>query len=193
MPRKLAERPEFRHQMLLEESDRGCVLIGAAALDSALELALRALFSASASIRKKSVDPLLGPNGPLSSYWSKTQLLNSLGMLPESIYRDLERIRRVRNRFAHVYEPVSFTDPEVKDAISSLENTEFFKKGIKRSHISKDKEGRPSDRALAERGFVRFERACFAWCVEEVSGFLNRLRNRLQDLPARTRAPSDLQ
>jgi hypothetical protein len=183
VPKKPADRPVLRHEMLLEESDRGCVLIGGAALDNAMEGSLRAVFANEAAIVKKSVDPLLGPNGPMSSYWSKTQLLNALGLLPGASYRDLERIRRIRNRFAHVEEPVSFDDNQVKDLVSALENTEFFKEQIPRRQVGRSGSGRSSARALAEEGLVPFDRACFAWCVEALIRQLKELANRLQDRP----------
>jgi len=178
MPQKPKERPELRHQMLLEESDRGCVLIGAAALDNAMEDLLRQIFSADPAILKKSVEPLLEPNGPLGSYSAKTQVLNALGLLTLDIYGDLERIRKIRNRFAHVRDPVSFDDQSVIDVVASLRTAEFFRKGIRRFNIKRQSSHAPSDRVLAEAGLVKFQRGCFAWAVEEIVRVLGHIAER---------------
>ena len=60
-----------------KESDRGCVLVAAAILDNCLETLLRAEFSQDATVVKRVINPLFKGQGPLASFWSKTQLAYS--------------------------------------------------------------------------------------------------------------------
>lgn len=95
------------------ESDRGCVLVGAAFLDEALEMLLRSKMLRDESTVKRSVDWLFLGLGPLKSFWSKIQLCRSLGMLEDWEYQDLDRIRQLRNLYAHIYDGADFEDPAV--------------------------------------------------------------------------------
>jgi hypothetical protein len=49
----------------------------------------------------KTAERLLGRNGPLSSFYSKNQLGYALGACDETILRQLEITRRIRNAFSH--------------------------------------------------------------------------------------------
>jgi DNA-binding MltR family transcriptional regulator len=120
MATKPLDRPLLRHQMLLEESDRGCVLIAVAALDESMSILLRACFSNVDLVVKQAVEPLFGPSGPLSSFWTKILLCYSLGLLPNELFTDLEKVRKLRNRFAHVHEPRSFDMPAIAAVVSTL-------------------------------------------------------------------------
>jgi DNA-binding MltR family transcriptional regulator len=62
---------------------------------------------------KACVDPLFVGLGPLRSFWAKTQLARALGFIDHWMYDDLERIRNLRNLFAHSYENADFADPRV--------------------------------------------------------------------------------
>jgi len=98
---------------LAQESDRGCVLVGAAFIDEGLEILLRSKMLSEGKDVKKCVDPLFVGLGPLRSFWAKTQLCRALDLLDEWMYDDLERIRNLRNLFAHSYENANFDDERV--------------------------------------------------------------------------------
>ena len=85
-------------QTLSSESDRGCVLVGAAMLDEVLrgillgplrddEETLRALFDAGSA--------------PLSSFSAKIRLCYALGLVSKNTHADLHRVREIRNDAAH--------------------------------------------------------------------------------------------
>src|SRR2546422_663458 len=98
--------PSLSDQLAKHESDRGTVLVGLAALDENLEILLRSTFIQDRTISKTSVETLFAVNGPLNTFWAKCHFANALGLLPECLFSDLEKMRKLRNRFAHQRTPV---------------------------------------------------------------------------------------
>ena len=92
---------------LINESDRGCVLVGAAILESHLESLFVTVFKLN-SIPKKIQASMFDSNGALSGFSSKIKLAYSLGYIKKSVYEDLETVRKIRNEFAHSVEDVDF-------------------------------------------------------------------------------------
>ena len=72
-------------QALVKESDRGCVILGAAWLNTALEQLLRAICRTAPEDTKASVDPLFQGYAPLATFSAKIQLAFALGVLPRSL------------------------------------------------------------------------------------------------------------
>jgi DNA-binding MltR family transcriptional regulator len=81
-----------------KESDRGSALIAVAWVDDALEACLKSRFRDEKTI----VDSLLRQDGPLGSFSSRIKTAYLLGLITASLYSDLERMRGIRNDFAHV-------------------------------------------------------------------------------------------
>jgi DNA-binding MltR family transcriptional regulator len=106
---------------LKAESDRGCVLVGAAFLDEGLELLLRSTMLNDPGVMKQCIDPLFTGRGPFRSFWAKTQMCRALDLIKDWEYEDLGRIRTLRNRFAHSYEDADFGNPEVLSLTSQLQ------------------------------------------------------------------------
>ncbi|MGP8250501.1 MAG: MltR family transcriptional regulator [Terracidiphilus sp.] len=100
-------------ETLQKESDRGAVLISAALLDDLLERCMHSFL-----LDHSRVDQLLD-NGPLGSFGARILAAFALGMLSESEYQDCERVRKVRNSFAHGV-GCSFENQKVKDICSSF-------------------------------------------------------------------------
>lgn len=98
---------------LMEESDRGAVLISAALLDDLLERSIRSLL-----IDDSRVDQLF-ESGPLGSLFSRTLTAFVLGILSEQEYQVCERVRKIRNVFAHEV-VCSFETPKVRDICANL-------------------------------------------------------------------------
>jgi hypothetical protein len=84
---------------LLQESDRGLVLAGAAFLDNALKDLLDAAFCPALS--KHDRKQLFGQSGPLSSMYSRTLLAYAFQLIDEPMRNSLDLLRDVRNHFAH--------------------------------------------------------------------------------------------
>ena len=107
-----SERKKFL-ETLDTESDRGCVLIAAAHLDECIEWLLRARFLK----ERKLTDLLFTGLGPLTSFSAKIQVARALDLIDSWLYEDLEKIRKLRNKFAHQYIAVSFDHPEIVEVV----------------------------------------------------------------------------
>jgi DNA-binding MltR family transcriptional regulator len=116
-----------------KESDRGCVLVAGVILDNYLEVLLRARFSQDATVVKRIINPLFKGQGPLASFWSKTQLAYSLNLIPKWMYEDLECIRELRNKFAHRYKAVDFEDPAVIRLTEKLKGANYLVRSLRTS------------------------------------------------------------
>jgi DNA-binding MltR family transcriptional regulator len=103
---------ETRERQMLEElhaeSDRGCILVAASALDIFLEELLMASFVAEPHAVKLAISPLFKPMQPLSSFSVKIKLAYSLGLIAKNDFNDLERIREIRNIAAHEHSALTF-------------------------------------------------------------------------------------
>jgi hypothetical protein len=78
------------------QSDRGLVIVGAAGLDVVLE----GLLSAHLNDEVKR-EEMFGPNGPLGEFSSRIKMAASLGLISKDERRELELVRRIRNKTAH--------------------------------------------------------------------------------------------
>jgi hypothetical protein len=82
---------------LNKESDRGCVMVACSCLD---ELLRRILLAFLVEV-PTSADLVEGFNAPLGTMSTRTAAAYSLGLIHEREFKELEILRRVRNRFAH--------------------------------------------------------------------------------------------
>ena len=109
-----------------KESDRACVILGAAKIDILLKQLLLGLFLPSTS----STDELLDGDSALGTFSAKIQLAYRLGLLDAEFTRALNLIRKIRNEFAHEASTVSLSHPSHRDRIrhlvSSLKSTKAF-------------------------------------------------------------------
>lgn len=111
----------------------------AAFLDEALELLLRSRMVSTPDLVKESVEPLFTGTGALQSFGAKTQLCRALKLLTASEFADLNRIRRIRNQFAHSYVDADFDAHEVLTITSQLQQGIWAKSAVERNDM---KEGR---------------------------------------------------
>jgi len=150
------------------ESDRGCVLVAVAFLDESLEVLLRAKMLTKPEDSKR-VDSLFAVLAPLHPFWAKVQLTRALGFLEEWEYKDLERIRVLRNKVAHTYEDASFADPKVIELANQLEAAQrYLKKAESRRTALKTATGSPSEPGQLER--VRKSRYLFTLAASNLAG-----------------------
>jgi DNA-binding MltR family transcriptional regulator len=99
-------RPLFRQ--MATESDRGCAIVGCSLLEEDLEFILRARIPSTAN--PKHIDSLFRGYAPLASFAGKIALCHAFGFIDEQMFKDLEIIRKIRNRFAHEYGNREFFD-----------------------------------------------------------------------------------
>jgi DNA-binding MltR family transcriptional regulator len=180
----IADRRHKMSEILRDETERGCVLVSVAFIDESLELLLRGHFklgqpvektAMSSQTREKNViNPLFAASGPLSSFWSKTQLCFALNLIPEWVHHDLEVIRKIRNVFAHSYEQVSFESQEVatptKTLVAPVLMAEPSNDGEMNLDISAYDEAKAKEMRYSSK-----EHLCFALSASYISGYLSAL------------------
>jgi hypothetical protein len=93
---RVAESARTIALQMLSERGRGAVLVGAARVDAALEVLLKA------SLAPPSGSETLFPTDrPLGSFGARIALAQRLGLIDHQVERALHTLRRVRNAFAH--------------------------------------------------------------------------------------------
>lgn len=97
-------------------SDRACVIVGAALLEDVLRALLAEYFTHKADSNK-----LFDHSGALGTFSAKIELSFHLGLISDYEYKLLNKIRDIRNRFAHRTCMSSFQDdPGIKDEITAV-------------------------------------------------------------------------
>jgi len=88
---------------LLRNKQRVEGIVSLCGLDNKLEKLLRKVM-----IDDKDLDKLMAAGGRLKPFSVKVKLAYALGLIPKAIKEDLTYINRIRNRFAHDEDTVSF-------------------------------------------------------------------------------------
>lgn len=84
--------------LLNKETDRGCALIGGAALDEVLGALLTTFFIDDKDVCKSLLHSPGAPNGTFSS---RILLCRGIGLISDDLYRDIDIVRHIRNQAAH--------------------------------------------------------------------------------------------
>ncbi|MBV8812644.1 MAG: hypothetical protein JO033_28565 [Acidobacteriaceae bacterium] len=103
---------------LIKESDRGAALIAVAFLDFLL-----ALLIARRLIDLETADKLLGlekGNCPLSPLAVRTELAFALGWIGPETRKELNLLRKIRNKFGHSHDVQGFEDQQIKSWCNEL-------------------------------------------------------------------------
>jgi len=101
----MAQKPQardlfdsFAEDLLAERSIRPLVIVGAAKIDDLLLEILRVFLLPRI---KADQDELLEGDSPLATFSSRIKMCRRLGLIDETLYRALERLRTLRNLSAH--------------------------------------------------------------------------------------------
>jgi len=98
-----------------KESERGAAILAATFVDEYLAEFLKLFMSDG-----KAAQELLGPSGALGTFRNRIECAFAFGMIPESVRKDLNYIREIRNKFAHNFVGVSFSTQPVCDLCKNL-------------------------------------------------------------------------
>jgi DNA-binding MltR family transcriptional regulator len=111
------------YQDLSKETDRACALMAAEYCSAKLSDVLSAVFVDD----KKVVEKILGDDqyAPLGTF---SDLAYLMGLVSNTAHRELHLIRKIRNRFAHEYAPLTFEDPEIADWCRELYGHNTFER-----------------------------------------------------------------
>ncbi len=104
---------------LAAESDRGCALTAAAYLDESLATLLRNRLVQD----KGNIEALINRGRPLSTFSARIRIAYAVGLISKDCMSDLNTMRDIRNDFAHLHGPVSFSDQSIAHRCRNLRNT----------------------------------------------------------------------
>lgn len=99
---------------LEHESERGAVLLTAAALDDALKDLLRIRL-----VQAKSTDDLFDGTAPLATFSARINLSFSVGVISQQEHSLLHKLRKIRNDCAHV-RAIRFHEAPLRDRCLAL-------------------------------------------------------------------------
>jgi len=72
---------------------------------------------------KKQIDGLFSTYAPLATFSAKISICFAFGFIDEPTFRDLEVIRKIRNRFAHDYDSREFFDAATFQQLCTIDCT----------------------------------------------------------------------
>ena len=102
--------------LLREEDERGLVLLSAAFAEDSLGRLIGAFL-----LENKSAGLLLaGFNAPLGTFASRTKAAHALGLISDVQFADLEKLRSIRNDFAHTWDQTSLSTQSIADRIRAM-------------------------------------------------------------------------
>jgi len=161
---------------LTNESDRGCLLVGAAILESRLEDIFAKVFNGN-YVTKTVQKSLFDSNGALATFSSKITVAYSFGLISKTLYEDLHAIRKMRNEAAHSSQEIDFVGSGLTERIESLHYAKKYIGRIQRFSYSNKVNGAKSDdpvrvgpkvieATLRTKGFVKYAKSLFALTVK---------------------------
>jgi DNA-binding MltR family transcriptional regulator len=120
--------------ILNEESDLACVLIGTSFLDQCLASMLERYFIEDKDISDSMFNP--SNNGALSTFSSRNNLAYLLGLINEYIHKDLRTIGKIRNFFAHAHFEITFEDGQIQVLCNKLDYINKLEKRLGKEFLS---------------------------------------------------------
>lgn len=101
---------------LRDHDDRGLVLSLAAFAEEALGELLKAFMTPS----EATTQLIEGFNAPLGTFSSRIKAAYAIGLITKDQFLDLERLRKIRNEFAHSWKPVDLSKQKIAALIHSM-------------------------------------------------------------------------
>jgi DNA-binding MltR family transcriptional regulator len=98
-----------------KESDRGAAILAGSFIEHYLGIYLR-----SRTVNEKIAEKLFGAMGPLATFSQRIAVAYAFGLIEKWHFDDLERIRKIRNYFAHHPFDGSFEAEDVKRSVLAL-------------------------------------------------------------------------
>ncbi|MBX3402590.1 MAG: hypothetical protein KF699_04165 [Phycisphaeraceae bacterium] len=103
---------------LSAETDRGAAIVGVSYLDTQLERLFQRVFVSSRSHGRQL---LKGPGAPVGTYSSRIDMAFALALIGSQQQKHLHVFRKIRNLFAHSFEPLSFDENAIIVETKKLE------------------------------------------------------------------------
>jgi hypothetical protein len=169
VPDEIAEQVFGHLARMDQESERGCVLIGAAAIDEMLEKLLRAKFRRDARLSRRDIEFLVGDGQmpPLRSLALRIIFCHAFGLITADLRRVLENIKSIRNHFSHF-------SGEVTIDVASLKGMYFLLPEDARQKIDAI-----AALPLTDENAL-YRKHAFSVCIVSVLAYLNGYLNRYE-------------
>jgi len=116
MPTNVTEFDDFADILQIERDVRPLFIVGSSRVDQLLFEILSAYLLPKASKGKDDDELLEGEKCPFSV---RIKMCGRLGLIDQTLYKDLERLRKIRNKCAHVVE-FSHNESPAKELLSDL-------------------------------------------------------------------------
>jgi hypothetical protein len=99
------------NETLTQYTHTTAVVTAAAGLEGMLELAIR---SKMRPLKQKMTERLFEGYGPLSSFAAKIDLAYALDITSTEINEELNKVRKIRNKFAHSIQAINLGSDEIR-------------------------------------------------------------------------------
>lgn len=134
---ELSEDTQKVYDILNQEPDLACVLIGTSYLSELLASTLSVSF-----IKSRVAEKLLDPKrGVIGGFVSRADLAYCLGLIAKNAYNDLLKVAEIRNKFAHRYLALDFGDQAIQTECDKLQAWRVLLHDDEEEHSSEDTEG----------------------------------------------------
>jgi DNA-binding MltR family transcriptional regulator len=160
------ERPKKKFD-LIDESDRGAAIVGAALLEDNLVSILKEKMLLDV-MSQKQVKDIFDLSGPLSNFSAKISIAFAFGFIDKTTFDDLQIVRKLRNKFAHSSGNLSFDDGEVKSQINNMHCFKFAVQEFPR-RFSPGSDGEQDEWKMRSGGYIRLNKAAFSIAVKDLS------------------------
>ncbi|MDE3041065.1 MAG: hypothetical protein KGJ82_10890 [Nitrospirota bacterium] len=111
--------------VLNNEPDFSIVVVSTSYVDACLSALLQS-FMLESSVSDKLLD---SRSGALGSFAARSDAAYVMGLIPKTIYQDLQQLAEIRNQFAHHHLSLSFSIPAVEAACLKLKHLGTMKNG----------------------------------------------------------------
>lgn len=103
-------------QSLQNDSDRAVAIVAASLVETRLEEAILSYLQRDDKI----VQDLFRSSGPLGSFSAKIRIAYLMGITSKVLMHELERMKNIRNKFAHNLSAMSFDETAIADQCKNL-------------------------------------------------------------------------
>jgi DNA-binding MltR family transcriptional regulator len=114
-PVKLTEDSQAFYQAINDEAPLPCALISVAFLEKAVTAILAGFF-----VQCDTAKTVLGENGFLGEFSRCADVAYCLGLVSNGALKNLKRVGKIRNLFAHSHQLIDFNDHEVREHCAQL-------------------------------------------------------------------------
>lgn len=114
----LKGKPEELHSLFFDHDDRTTAIMASGLIDDVLALGIMSRFQVMPTDAQ--IAEMFTGYGPLATLSARTSVAYLLGAINADARHDLQIIRKIRNEFAHVIEPIDFATKRIASRCNSL-------------------------------------------------------------------------